>query len=822
MKSLPYALLLVVAFPALAIAQSPAEVGSLVSATCLDCHGGDKPDAGLDLAKLKFDLTDRRTFATWVRVHDKLSAGEMPPPDADQPAPEVRRGAVAKLHEQLTAASLTQQQAEGRVALRRLNRTQHQHALNDLLGVSIKLDDVLPDDGSSAGFDNVAETLEVSSAHLLRYQQAAELALDAAIATRPVKTLSYHRTGKETPEKHVGFLELLGKSVCVDGERLNVYLRLPGHIALHTPLIPTTGRYRLRLSVQALNTGGRPFALQINQKQEDDRTEGRVFATYDLPPDKPRLIEFDALLHEKTFFEVNGWSLLPVNVFHDMRKDQPIEAYTGPGFAFEFMDLEGPLDEFPPASHKRLFGDLPLVATSVQKAKLAGQPPPEIPNSRGDDEWRRDPLIPIAADPHVDAARLLHDFLPRAFRRPVDDATCKYYEQFFAERFNAGAPFHEALRSTYKAILSSPQFFYTNEAPGNLDDFALASRLSLFLWCSVPDETLIALAEKNELHRPEVLRAQVERMLGDAKAERFVENFTGQWLDLRKMNATTPDPGMYGEFDAYLQWSMPQETHAFFREVLARDRSAAEFVHSDWSMLNERLAQHYGIAGVEGGELRRVSLPPESHRGGVLTQASILKVTANGTTTSPILRGKWVLEKLLGTPPAPPPPNLPTIEPDIRGATTIREQLAKHQASTQCAACHKYIDPPGFALESFDVIGGLREFYRASNSTQAGFVKLTNYPERQVWRGLDVELGGVTAEGQKFASIDEYKSLLLEDKEKIARALAKHLVIYATGADVQYADREEIRAIAARTRDRNFGLRSLVHEVVQSRLFLNK
>jgi hypothetical protein len=312
-------------------------------------------------------------------------------------------------------------------------------------------------------------------------------------------------------------------------------------------------------------------------------------------------------------------------------------------------------------------------------------------------------------------------------------------------------------------------------------------------------------------------------MLDDDRAQRFIDNFTGQWLELRKINDTSPDRGMYREFDDFLLWSMPWETRLYFGEMLRHDRSVAEFVDSDWTMLNSRLAQHYGIDGVHGGELRRVSLPPDSHRGGVLTHASILKVTANGTTTSPILRGKWVLEKIIGTPPAPPPPNVGAIEPDIRGSTTIRQQLAKHKTIAACASCHKHIDPPGFALESFDVIGGWREFYRVSQDGKAkGEIPLPNYPERKVWRGPDVEIGGTTAQGREFKTIDDYKALLLEDKDQLARNVARQLLVFATGADVQFADREVVQSIAARTRERNYGLRSLVHEVVQSPAFLTK
>ena len=807
-------------FPRTAGAQEPREVAALVKAHCVECHSGAKPEAGLNLKQLKFDLADRRTFTTWERVHDKLAAGEMPPPDEDQPSPNERRAAVGALHKSLHAASLAQQKAEGRVALRRINRTQHQNTLNDLLGISIHLDDLLPDDGSVAGFDNVSEGLDVSSAHLLRYQEAADRALNAAIVFRPPGKLAYRSTGKETAKKNSGdggFRDLLGKALRLDGERLHVYIGLNGHISIQSPDVPTTGRYRLKIVAQALNTGGRPLPLQVHI------AEGRTLATFDVPPDRPGVFELETLVHEHTRIRINGWQLPDENGMRDRLKGQPLETYTGPSFAFELMELEGPLDEFPPPGHKRLFGDLLLKPASVVKAERAGQPPPEIRENRNDDEWRRDPLIPVSTDPQADGQRLLRDFLPRTMRRPIDEATLAYYISFFQERLDKGYAFHTALRSTYKAILSSPHFFYFREQPGSLDDHAIAARLSYFLWSSLPDDTLTSLAAKGELRRPAVLRAQVDRMLGDKRSQRFIENFTGQWLELRMINATTPDPSLYGEFDAFLLWSMPLETQMYFGEMLRHDRSVAEFVHSDWTMLNSRLAKHYGIDGVPGGELRRVSLPPKSHRGGVLTHAGILKVTANGTTTSPILRGKWVLEKILGTPPAPPPPDVGAIEPDIRGATTIRQQLEKHKAIAACATCHKHIDPPGFALESFDVIGGWREFYRASDGgASKGRVPLPHYPERSVLRGLDVEIGGTTPQGREFQNVDDYKALLLEDKEQLARNLARQLLVFATGAEVQFADRELVKSIAARTRERNYGLRSLVHEVVQSPAFLTK
>ena len=346
---------------------------------------------------------------------------------------------------------------------------------------------------------------------------------------------------------------------------------------------------------------------------------------------------------------------------------------------------------------------------------------------------------------------------------------------------------------------------------------SLASRLAYFLWSSPPDDELLALAAKGELSKAEVLRGQVDRLLRSPKSERFTRNFTGQWLDLRKLNDTIPDPRLYTEYDGHLHWSLPRETELFFSEVLANDLSVLDFVDSDWTFVNERLARHYGLEGVAGNEFRKVKLPPGSHRGGVMTQASILKVTADGTRTSPVLRGKWVLDQIIGKPAASPPPDVTPIEPDIRGSTTIRQQLEKHRAIASCATCHNHIDPPGFALETYDPIGNWRTFYRVAGPTKKGPV-----PGTRANRGLDVEQGGQMADGRAFHDIDEFKTLLLTDKDQIARNLAQKLLIYSTGGSIQFAHREVVEQIVTADRAKNYGFRTMIHEVVQSRAFRNK
>jgi hypothetical protein len=378
--------------------------------------------------------------------------------------------------------------------------------------------------------------------------------------------------------------------------------------------------------------------------------------------------------------------------------------------------------------------------------------------------------------------------------------------------------FEQAVRAALAAIMSSPRFLFLDEKPGKLDDYALACRLSYFLWSTMPDEELFSAAENGKLGTREALRGQVERMLRSPKAEAFTRNFCGQWLGLRDIDFTEPNYLSYPEFDQMLKISMVKETELFFSEVLKEDLSLANFVASDFSFLNGRLAAHYGIPGVDGWEFRKVALPPESHRGGVMTMASVLKVTANGTTTSPIKRGVWVLEQILGTPPPKPPANVPAIEPDIRGAKTLREQLAKHRNDATCATCHARIDPPGFVLENFDVIGGWRDFYRLTNWVAgAKEIKGVRY-----LRGRDVDPASELADGRRIQNVDELKQEILKDKDQVARALTRRLVTYATGGSPESLDEPEIESIVGRIRGHDYGLRTLVHEIVQSRLFREK
>jgi hypothetical protein len=422
----------------------------------------------------------------------------------------------------------------------------------------------------------------------------------------------------------------------------------------------------------------------------------------------------------------------------------------------------------------------------------------------------------------VDADRLLAAFLPKAFRRPVDVEVRKDYVEKVAERLKAGDCFETAMRWAYRAALCSPDFLYHIEPPGKLDEYALASRLSYLFWRSGPDDALIDLASNGRLHDPKVLDEQVERLLNDPKSQRFIDDFLGQWLKLRSIAENDPDKKLYPEFSPYLQDSMVAESRAYMKELIQKNLNASYLVKSDFAMLNEKLAVHYGIAGVTGSQIRRVELSPDSPRGGFLTQGAILKVTANGTTTSPVPRGVFVMARLLGKPPHPPPPNLPVIEPDVRGAHTIREQLDKHRSNATCASCHAKIDPAGFALESFDVIGGFRTRYRCtadSNGDPAPRGHIDPLIGISFKLGPNVDSSGQLPDGRKFANVNELKDILAADPHPLLQNLAQQLTIYATGRDVAFSDRAALNDMVQRTEQQSGGIRTLLHELVKNSLF---
>lgn len=760
---------------------------------CKTCHEGPKPKGKFRVESLTQDFNDKANRERWQAVLEQVKEGAMPPKEKPRPAARDVQTVTNWISGRLDRAAAEKSAAQGRVVLRRLNRADYENTVRDLLGVEIDLKDLLPADTATSGFDNRAESLHVSSFLMEQYLEAADAVLDAAIA---------NKTRPPLQKRHLSIKD--ERSVKPTG---SVYRHLDDGVAIFSSWVSANiqvtlwnfrtrdrGNYRFRISGYGFQTQ-KPVTFHVMAGTLSEATQQYLVGYYEVPPEKPTVVEFVERLEVNNTIRivVDGLGVTPPTV-----EKVGAENYKGPGLTVQWVDIEGPLYEsWPPPSHRRIFGDLPQAPTPADRNRL------EV----------------VSKTPMADAERILRDFTRRAFRRAVTDDDIKPFLARVKAKLDANFSFEQAMRVGLKAVLVSPHFLFLREQPGKLDDFALASRLSYFMWSSMPDEELLTLAEQGKLNEPVALRKQVERMLKDPKASAFTENFAGQWLGLRNIDATAPDPTLYPEYDDILKTAMVKETLLFFDEVLKNDLSLTSFVASDFTMLNERLARHYDIPGVTGMAFRKVALPPESHRGGVLTMGSVLKVTANGTTTSPILRGAWVLDRILGTPPAKPTVDVEAVEPDIRGATTIREQLAKHRERAECATCHARIDPPGFALESFDVIGGWRDYYR---SVGKGDAVMLNGRTMRYRKGPAVDAADVLPDGQRFQNIDEFKKVLLKDKDQLARGLAEKLLAYATGGTPAKSDRPEIDAIVVRIRAKDYGFRTLVHEVVQSKAFQTK
>ena len=684
--------------------------------------------------------------------------------------------------------------AWGRVILRRLNRLEYENTIRDLLAIQVDLQELLPLDSPADGFDNVGRALHVSSFLMERYLDAADKALDRAIANAPRPKLVQQRYSLQDTHTVKAAEENVFRKA--DDGSLTLFSSSPWQAVTLSPFYPRDrGKYRFRISAAGVQSGERPVTFRVEAGPMLMGTKNHLIDYFDAAA-QPAVVEFVDELESRSTIRVLPLGLESAQVVHKVGADK----YQGAGLAVQWIEVEGPLhDTWPPESHRRIFGDLPQA---------------KAPNHLDDNR-----LEVVSKQPLVDARRILLNFARRALRRKVSEADVQPFVDLVESRLAADYSFEQAVRVGLNGVLVSPDFLFLREQPGRLDDFALASRLSYFLWSSMPDEELLQLAAAGKLNQPQALREQVERLLQSPKSATFIENFLGQWLALRDIDFTEPDRLLYPEYDDPLRTAMLREAHLFFGELLKNDLSLTNIVAADFSFLNERLAKHYNIPGVTGHALRKTPLPPGSHRGGLMTMASVLKVTANGTTTSPVVRGAWVLSRIMGEPPEPPPAGVPAIEPDIRGATTMRDQLAKHRRIESCASCHTQIDPPGFALENFDVIGGWRENYRSLGKGEPATVE---GKKMYYLNGPRVDAADELADGRKFANIDEFKALLLADKDQLARALTVKLVTYATGGGPRPADRPEIEAIIGKIRDKNYGLRTLIHEIVQSKLFVHK
>ncbi len=903
-RFLAFAFLLAVASSAAAAPPFPG-ADPFIQKSCLACHNSPSGAARLDLAKLGYEPANPDNFAIWVKVHDRVAAGEMPPAGMPKPVADSRAQFVKGLETALTGYEKSVMAERGRAGLRRLNAYEYENGIRDLLGVPwVQIKAKLPQDGEAWRYNKIGGALDVSHVQLSRYMSSADYALREAMSAKLVQppttvtriyarqepTLrSFRPREGNTRTDRLNFPVLdshaqpdvrAGRSPITNPElkereavgRVSSIFSDAGGFSWSSFRVPAAGRYRIRVKGYSIWVSGggidhwnftgfgnektaylyqptwhrpNPDEVWPGRRNEpigvyaQSSGQSRPLAEFDFTPE-PSVHEVEVLLSAAEAIQTDGMRLFRTRVSGTEEEYvNPLAEKDGmPGIAFQWLEVEGPLDsKGSGAGYSVMFGDLPMRRLAAGETggvtlQIVAPPPAEGGNAGGGGRGPRfgprtqDVAVEVVSEhPREDGARLLRGFIARAMRRPVEEAQFQRYLALFQQQLDLGRGFTRSMISAYTAVLASPGYLYVQEAPGKLDDYSLATRLSLFLWNSPPDSELLGLAAAHRLGNADVLRAQTDRLLNDPRSRRFVDAFTDYWLDLRKIDDSSPSTTLYNDYelDDPLKLAAVEETRLFVQELFRRNLPARTIVSSDFTFLNERLAKHYGIPGVTGVEMRKVTLPKDSVRGGLLTQASVLKVTANGTTTSPVLRGVWIMERILGFHTAPPP-GVPAIEPDIRGAVTIRQQLDKHRADATCASCHRKIDPPGFALESFDVMGGWRERYRASAEgvkPEPG-IGLSGQPFAFHY-GLPVDSAGTLPDGRTFRDVREFKQLLLDHEEQtVARNLVGQLATFATGAPVGFTDRTQVDAILERTRGSGYGVRGIVHGIVESDLFRYK
>ena len=802
----------------------------LIEQACSGCHNRKTASGGLDLAALSVNLAERSTREKWIRIHDRIEKHEMPPKGVEL-APVQRTAILQPLAQALHAADQADIATHGRGPMRRLNRDEYEQNLRDLLHLPhLDIRDMLPEDREAYHFNKVSEALDMSRVQLTAYLDAAETALRQAMvtSTAPPAVTKFRTFGRQlfpglrsTGGRESMFFLKDGKGINVESERATpMSPELEQDPALEMGLFRSpgwpygafprgfaakdTGEYRVRIQARAVlqhagfmvSPAHQAVPMTFRSRRptnhdiaEDVKSTGGIL---EIQPE-PRVYETTVLLNAGQTVEY-GLLGLPVPqvdaipTLPGSYRYPPFPPGGQPGVAFQWIEIEGPIAPaaWPPESHRAIFGDLGIA--------------------------------PAPAQPKEQASHLLRRFMQHAARGPVPEEAVHKFEQLVFARLDKHEPFAEAMLAGYQAFLCSGLFLYLHEPQ---DHFAVAERLSHLLTNSRPDPELTRRARDKALDDSSVLRGETERLIAGSEFEKFVKSFTYYWLNLRHLRREDPDIRLYPEYrlDEYLVDSMERETLAFVTTMVRDNLPIRALVQADFVFVNDRLARHYGLPPVTGSALRRVTLPQNSPLGGLLTQGAILKITANGTATSPVLRGAWIMDRIMGEPPPPPPPGVPAVEPDIRGAKTIRDQLALHTKSATCASCHANFDPVGLALENFDIVGRWRRRYRGlTEGERVTGIDHTGHDFAYTIAG-PVDASGRLADGREFKDVRELKALFAANPRQLARNLLHQLAVYATGTPVRFGDRAEIETMLDACATGGYRTRDLLHAVVQSRIF---
>ena len=820
---------------------------------CTKCHGEKKQKGDLRVDNLTIDFDSPKIMGHWEEIMNRINSGDMPPDDVDKrPKPEDIARVAEWIAAQLREADSSRQSSAGeRVAFRKLTREEYANSIRDLLGVTFDVTDPtgLPEDPDWHGIQRIGSVLTLSATHIEKYLAAADSVLTEALGLGPQP--KRERVTWSPSDIRGGGWKGLEKEYQARGIADKVRLDIvPNNGALddHSIRIKTAGDYRVRVKLSGLRPpGGRPPRLRLYAADI-----GRTLFEQDVeaPEDQPATIEF------RTHLPVGDH---PIHIVNSVPGPNPEARRSRPGpNSIAFTSLQSRI----PWQMKFTDDDGKPILPFLLLDSIEWDGP--IVDSWPTTAYQRIFFGGERATKDVAYAReIITRFAERAWRRPVTNAEMDRYVALAGKAQQFGDDFDQSIKTALSAVLCSKSFLYivegnarpvataanrqaagacdcekpaaatlakaaiapaapplsspaapqppgapaptaTGSAP--LTDWELASRLSYFLWSSMPDQHLLDLARAGKLHERDTLRAEVRRMLADPKAEEFASSFPHQWLQLRRVGMFPPDKVLYPEYDEYLEKSMIGETTGFFDNVLKRNASLREFLDSDWTMLNERLAKFYGVEGVEGDSFRRVALKPEDHRGGLLTQAAILSLTSDGTRHRPVHRGVWVLESIVGKPPPPPPANVPALTtPDANSPkTTIRQKLEAHRSDANCAACHRRIDPLGIAFDNYDAIG----HWRVVETVHAG-----------VGEDPKLDPSGELYDGRTFGDAVGLKKILVDDTDKFAVAFTEKLATYALRRGTTFSDRVELKHVTDQARADDYKLASLIEGFVTSDLF---
>jgi hypothetical protein len=766
-----------VALPvALIAAQNPASPQrAILNRYCVTCHNDRLRTAELSLETL--DVNDVATHAsTWEKVAHKLRTREMPPAGVPRPDAATYDSLADYFETELDRAAEASPNP-GSSAVHRMNRAEYTNAIRDLLALDIDGRTMLPPDDSGYGFDNIGDVLSMSPMLLERYLSAA-----ARISRLAVGDLSLKPGSVSFDLPHAMMQDERMSDEMPFGSRGGMAIR---H---HFPL---DAEYIIQVKLQR-NRGGNIIGI-ARPTQVDIRLDGARLKLFTVggAGDKPKS-------------ENSGLASYESTADKHLEVRFPAKAGTREvtvSFVKDTLKAEGVLDR----AYDRAFFE------GLGSVTILG---PYNGNSVGDTASRQKIFLCHPArqsEEDACARRILSTLARQAFRRPVTDEEAAALMLPYLETKKPSG-FETGIRMALQRILVSPKFLFRVErdpagiAPGTayrVSDLELASRLSFFLWSSIPDDELLALAELGQLKDPAVIEKQVRRMIADPRSKTLITNFVGQWLYLRNIERVLPDPEAFPDFDENLRGAFLKETELFFESMLREDRSVVDLLQADYSFLNERLAQHYGVPNVYGNDFRRVSLPDEARRG-LLGLGSVLTVTSYANRTSPTLRGKWVLENLLGSPPPPPPPNVPSLKEDKNGGVqTMRERLEQHRASPACASCHARMDPLGLALENFDGLGR----WRATTATPSNPV------------GYPIDASGVLPDGTKFNGAAGLRQVILKKKDQFVAAFTERLLTYALGRGIEYYDAPAIRRITREAAASDYRWSAMITSIVKSMPF---